>query len=266
MATTDRTPSSPSTDPRASAAGTAAHGDANAGSLGRAGKGESRVTGTNAEQRGVDPATFRAATIFQRLDLTSPAPYTREEYRKKLLWMIVWACVYRFLPRPLARWRIRILRAFGARIADTVNLRPSARVWHPWLLTMGEHSCLADGVTIYNLGPVEIGSHTVISQNTYVCAGSHDYMKPQLPLTRPTIRIGSGVWVCAGAFIAPGVTIGDNAVVGAASCVTKDVPANMIVAGNPAVTVKVRPMPGVSASGGRAAGGPAAGGTEGGVA
>ncbi len=202
-----------------------------------------QISPTNAEQRGVDPSIFRAQRIFQRLDLTSPGPYSKDDYRRKLLWLLVWHGFYRFLPRQLRGVRLAILRAFGATLAPTVNIRPSARIWHPWLLTMGEHSCLADEVVIYNLGPVIIGNHTVISQNSYVCAGSHDYTKPNLPLTRPTIRIGSGVWICAHAFIGPGVTIGDNAIVGAASCVSKDVPANMIVAGNPAQTVRERPIP-----------------------
>jgi putative colanic acid biosynthesis acetyltransferase WcaF len=200
-----------------------------------------QISPTNAEARGVDPAIFRADRIFQRLDLTSPAPYSKADYKRKLLWAIVWACFYRFLPRQLLGLRLKILRAFGAQLGPGVNIRPSARIWHPWLLTMGAHSCLADEVVIYNLGPVIIGDHTVISQNSYVCAGSHDYTKPNLPLTRPTIRIGSGAWICAHSFIGPGVTIGDNAIVGAASCVTKDVPANMIVAGNPAHPVRERP-------------------------
>ena len=201
-----------------------------------------QISPTNAELRGVDQSVFRAPRIFQRLDLTSPGPYSKEEYRRKLLWLLVWACFYRFLPRPLRGLRLKILRAFGATLGPGVNIRPSARIWHPWLLSMGAYSCLADDVVIYNLGPVHIGEHTVISQNTYVCAGSHDYTKPNLPLTRPTIRIGSGVWICAHAFIGPGVTIGDNAIVGAASCVSKDVPANTIVAGNPAQTVRERPI------------------------
>ena len=180
--------------------------------------------------------------IFQRLDLTSPAPYPRSWYKKKAAWSLVWALLYRPSPRPLRKFRVWLVRLFGGNVAWTVNLRPSSRIWHPWLLAMGEHSCLADNVMIYNLGPVSIGPHTVLSQEAYVCAGTHDYTKPNLPLQRPPITIGGGVWVCAKAFIAPGVTIGDNAVVGACAVVTKDVPPGMIAAGNPAKVVRARPM------------------------
>ncbi|MBL4700719.1 MAG: hypothetical protein JKX85_05610 [Phycisphaeraceae bacterium] len=101
---------------------------------------------------------------------------------------------------------------------------------------------LSEGVTVYNLGQVTIGSHTVLSQDVYLCAGTHDHTKPTLPLQKPTITIGSGVWICAGAFIGPGVTIGNNAVIAARSVVVKDVPAGMIVGGNPAKVLKPREM------------------------
>ncbi len=183
-----------------------------------------------------------ASPIFQRLDLTSPAPYPRSWYPRKLAWAWVWALLYRPSPRPLRKFRVWLLRLFGARVHWSVNLRPSSRVWHPWLLRMDHDSCLADGVTIYNLGPVSVGAHTVISQDAYVCAGTHDYTKCNLPLQRPPITIGSGVWICAKAFLGPGISVGDNAIIGACAVVSKDVPAGMIVAGNPAKVVRPRPM------------------------
>src|SRR5206468_61215 len=130
----------------------------------------------------------------------------------------------------------------GARVPWNAVVRASATIVHPWLLTMGEHSCLGEHVIIYNLGPITIGDHTVISQYCYICAGTHDYSHPALPLIRPPINIGSGVWVCAKAFVGPGVTIGDNALVAACSVVVKDVPAGVIVGGNPAKVIRNRPM------------------------
>jgi putative colanic acid biosynthesis acetyltransferase WcaF len=63
-----------------------------------------------------------------------------------------------------------------------------------------------------------------------------------LPLLKPPIKVGSGVWIAREAFIGPGVTVHDNAVVGARAVVMKDVPPATVVAGNPAQVVKERAM------------------------
>jgi putative colanic acid biosynthesis acetyltransferase WcaF len=188
-----------------------------------------------------DPASPHAP-VFQRLDQTARYPYTPGEYARRFAWRAVEATLVRFsLPRCYG-WRRFWLRRFGAKLADTSRTRPTTRIFHPWLLTMGEHSALADGVNVYNLGPVTIGRHTVVSQGAELCGGTHDYTQPNLPLKRSPITIGSGVWLCAQAFIAPGVVVGDNAVVGARAVATSDVPGGMVMAGNPAVVVKPRPM------------------------
>jgi putative colanic acid biosynthesis acetyltransferase WcaF len=181
--------------------------------------------------------------VYQRLDWTSPAPYPRSWYPRKLAWELARILLFRWTPRRLNGWRVWLLRRFGARIAPSAVVRPSARVWHPWILEMGEHACLAEGVVVYNLGRIVIGDHTVVSQNAELCAGTHDYRKRELPLVRPEIVLGNGVWVCARAFVGPGVTVGDNAIVGACAVVTRDVSAGMIVGGNPAREIKPRPVP-----------------------
>ena len=76
-----------------------------------------------------------------------------------------------------------------------------------------------------------IGDFTTLSQNVYVCNGSHDLSKKSLPLIISEISIGSNVFIGANAFILLGVDIRDSA---AGAVRTKDVDANMIVAGNPA--------------------------------
>jgi putative colanic acid biosynthesis acetyltransferase WcaF len=179
-------------------------------------------------------------TIFQRLDTTSAAPYSRKDYARKLAWMLVGQPAIRFSPRFCRKFRVIVLRMFGAEVALSANIRPSAVIWHPWLFALGEHSCLGDGVLIYNLGAVRVGSHTVISQRVHVCNGSHDYRRSDLPLLRPDCVIGNGVWICADAFIGPGVTVGDNSVVAAAAVVTKSVPVGLVVGGNPARPIKAR--------------------------
>lgn len=180
--------------------------------------------------------------IFHQLDRTARYPYTIQEYARRFAWEWVQATLIRWSPRKAMRWRVFWLRLFGAKIAPNSGIRPTTSITHPWLLEMGEYSVLSDGVTIYNLGPVTVGNHSVVSQDVYVCAGTHDYTRPDLPLLRPPIVIGHGVWVCAGAFLGPGVTIGDNSVVGARAMVAKDVPPGVVVGGNPARVIKNRPM------------------------
>lgn len=187
--------------------------------------------------------------VWQRLDLCETAPYQLWEYAAKLAWWLVQATVFRITPARLHAFRCRLLRLFGAKIGRNVGLRSTVRVHHPWLLTVGDYSSLGENVTVYNLGPVVIGSHTAVSQNVHLCAGTHDYRKAHLPLVRSSLTIGSGAWVCADAFIGPDVTIGDNALVGARAVVTRDVPPGVIVAGNPATIVKDRPRPGADAGG-----------------
>ena len=94
---------------------------------------------------------------------------------------------------------------------------------------------------------IVIGVKAVISQDVHLIAGSHDYtrvdLQPELPLITRPIEIGSQAWVCAQAFVLPGVSIGEGAVIGARSVVTRDQPAWMVCAGNPCRPLKPRTPP-----------------------
>lgn len=180
--------------------------------------------------------------IVQRFDMVNPTPYRLDEYAKRVLWEITRATLFRFSPRRAYKWRNMLLRLFGGKIGRHAEVRATARIFQPWMLEMAEWSTIGDFVEVYNLGHISIGNHSVVSQRSHLCAGTHDYQLPNLPLLRPPIRIGGGVWVCAEAFIGPGVSIGDNSVVGARAVVTHDVPNDVIVAGNPAKVIKPRVM------------------------
>ncbi len=121
-------------------------------------------------------------------------------------------------------------------------VRRSVRIWHPWLLRMDDFSMLGDDVQIYNLGEFSIGRHSIVSQQTYVCAGTHDYTRVELPLVREPVRIGHGVWIAAQAFLGPGVSIADNSVIGARAVVVSDIPTGVVAAGNPARVLGPRVM------------------------
>lgn len=180
--------------------------------------------------------------IFQTLDRCETYPYPKREYVRRFAWLAVQATLFRWSPPRAHGWRRFWLRLFGAKLASTSAVRASTRIMHPWLLSVGEYSSIAGGVNVYNLGPISVGDHTTISQDVTLCAGTHDHKKPWMPLVRSPITIGSGVWVCAEAFVGPGVTVGDNAIVGARAVTMRDVEPGVIVAGNPARVVKRRPM------------------------
>lgn len=165
--------------------------------------------------------------------------YSFGEIVRRVLWGFG-KLAFRFSPRPCFGWRRFVLRCFGARIGRWVHTYPSTRVYFPWNLTVGDWSALGEDVLIYNLGPVTIGQKATVSHRAHLCAGTHDYRQADLPLLKPPIEIGDQAWVCADAFIGPGVKVGEGAVVGARAVVIRDAPPWTIVAGNPAREIKKR--------------------------
>ncbi len=107
---------------------------------------------------------------------------------------------------------------------------------------MEAHSCLADDVDCYCVAPITLGAFATVSQYSYLCAASHDYRDPALPLIVSPIVIEAQAWVAADVFVAPGVTVGEGAVVGARSTVIHDVPRWTVVAGAPATFRSIRPQ------------------------
>jgi putative colanic acid biosynthesis acetyltransferase WcaF len=147
-------------------------------------------------------------------------------------------------PRPFFGWRRLLLRLFGARIGRHVHIYGSAHIYLPWNLEIGDWSAIGEHALVYNLGLVRIGQNVTISQRAHLCAGTHDYTRPNLPLLKPPIRIGDQAWICADAFVGPGVTVGEGAVVGARAVVVADVGPWDVVAGNPARLLKKREIAG----------------------
>ena len=98
---------------------------------------------------------------------------------------------------------------------------------------------VADGVELYNLAPMRLESHVIVSQGAYVCGARHDYNDPGFPLLAYPMTIGAYVWIAARASVAPGVD-GDGTVLGLASVATRDLEPWTVYAGVPAVKVKAR--------------------------
>jgi putative colanic acid biosynthesis acetyltransferase WcaF len=130
-----------------------------------------------------------------------------------------------------ARLRVFILRVFGATIGDDVLVRHRVRVHWPWKLCIGDHSWVGEGTWILNLEPVTIGENVCVSQDVFVCTGSHDRHSPTFEFDNGPITIEDGAWVAARATILRGVTIGARATIGAAALVVRDVaPDDLVLA------------------------------------
>lgn len=135
-------------------------------------------------------------------------------------------------------WRAFVLRVWGAKLGARVHVYPDAKVWAPWHLTMADDACLGDRAEAYNVAPITLGERAIVSQDGFLCTASHDHRDPAFPLTHAPITLERHAWVAARAIVLPGITIGEGAVVGAGSVVTRDVAAGTVVAGNPARVVR----------------------------
>jgi putative colanic acid biosynthesis acetyltransferase WcaF len=169
-----------------------------------------------------------------------PASITRQNRLMRVAWNIVQATVYRHSPTFLHVWRRFLLRCFGARVGKQAHPYPTARIWAPWNLTMGAHSCMAPDVDCYCVASVHLGAHATVSQYSYLCSASHDYRDRAMPLIVAPIIIESEAWVAADVFVGPGVRVGEGAVIGARSTVMSDVEPWSVVLGSPAAKRGVR--------------------------
>lgn len=178
---------------------------------------------------------------FQDLSLfRAPAGYAERPLWFVQFWWLFDSALVRWTPQAMYGWRRLALRIFGAKVGRNVLIRPGVKVTFPWKVTIGDHCWIGDNVTIYSIAEVVLGEHTVVSQESYLCTGTHDYTKFDFPLVASAINIGAECWVAARAFIGPGVRIGNASVVGAGSVVLRDVPERTVVGGNPAKALGAR--------------------------
>ena len=166
--------------------------------------------------------------------------WSTSEKVKRVLWMFVQATLFRFSFHNWYGWRASLLRFFGAKIGQDVRIRSTVSVEIPWNVRIGDHVAVGDHAILYSLGTITLGHGVVVSQYAHLCAGTHDYTSPAFSLIRLPITIEPQVWIAADAFVGPGVTIGQSAVVGARASVFKNVPSGQIVGGSPARFLKPR--------------------------
>ena len=156
------------------------------------------------------------------------------------LWWLVQATLFRWSPQLLYGFRRSLLRLFGAKIGVGVIVRPTVEIPYPWKLSIGDHSWIGDHAVLYCFAEITIGRNAVVSQKSYLCAGTHDYRSPGFDIQAFPIVIEDEAWLAADVFVAPGVTVGKGAVVGSRSSVFGDLPRMMVCLGSPARAVRAR--------------------------
>ena len=157
------------------------------------------------------------------------------------LWWICERLLFRPSPHIANGWRNFLLRAFGAKVGRNVVIRRTATITYPWKVSIGDYSWIGSEVVLYSLGEIVIGSHSVISQRSYLCGGSHEIDDLAFRITSAPIRIGNECWLATDVFVSPGVEIGHGTLVGARSTVTKSLPGGVIAMGTPARVIRDRP-------------------------
>jgi putative colanic acid biosynthesis acetyltransferase WcaF len=168
------------------------------------------------------------------------SPWSGSERALRVLWEFCWFVFCQWTPKPLNPWRLFWLRVFEAKIDGTPFVHSRARIAIPWHLTLHDRACLGDRVNAYTLGEIEIGERATVAQEVYLSTGSHDFSQASMPLTAAKITIEPDAFIGARAFVLPGVTIGARSVIGACAVVTKDVPPDVIAAGNPCRVLRPR--------------------------
>lgn len=133
--------------------------------------------------------------------------------------------------------RAQLLREMFAESGEGCYIEPPLHAnWGGAHVHLGDYVYANFNLTLVDDSDIYIGSRTMIGPNVTIATAGH----PILPALRERalqfnipVHIGNNVWIGAGAVILPGVTIGDNSVIGAGSIVTHDIPANVVAVGNP---------------------------------
>jgi putative colanic acid biosynthesis acetyltransferase WcaF len=160
----------------------------------------------------------------------------------KPLWSLVGAPLFRATFHNWYGVRRAILRAWGADLASSARVRPSARISSPWNLAMGEESSIGDGAIVDAHARVTIGRFVTISQHARLCAailgpGAVAYAKHPGPAP---ITIGDDAWISTDAFVAPGVVVGEGAILGSKAVAYRDLEPWTIYGGEPARALRPR--------------------------
>lgn len=143
------------------------------------------------------------------------SPWSLQMRCKLLAWEYCWLCLCQWTPKPANRWRLFILKLFGASIQGRPFVHQRARIQIPWHIELHDRACIGDRTNLYSLDRITIGERSIIAQEAYLCTGTHSLSHQSKPLKTAPIQIGEDVFIGARAFLFPGITLPDSTVIGA---------------------------------------------------
>lgn len=167
-----------------------------------------------------------------RIDLRTDVGHANETIRNRQL------CFRLKQVMPLCdEYNTLVRELFHDNIGEGSYMMPPLTVVGADKINIGNHVFIMDGVLMMGSGGITIEDNVQMAANVQILSNNHD-LRDREVITLAPVRICRGAWIGAGATILPGIIIGENAVVGAASVVTRDVAPNTIVAGNPAKVLR----------------------------
>jgi acetyltransferase-like isoleucine patch superfamily enzyme len=157
---------------------------------------------------------------------------------------IAWLLTSGLPSRRASGLRSELLRRAGATIGDRVTIGPGVKILGPSRLTIGDRAGVARDACLDARAGLTIGSEALIGFESVVLSWTHRFdgegaIGDQGMEGKP-VSIGARSWLGARAFVMPGITIGDEAIVGSMAVVTRDVDPGSVVAGNPARVLRQR--------------------------
>lgn len=158
----------------------------------------------------------------------------------RALWIVTWTLLAAWAPAPLHRWRCSLLRIFGAKIGHGVRIHGSAKIWYPPNLVLDDEAVVGWNTVLYCQARIRIGHRAIVSQDVHLLAATHDVDCPDFSIIARPIDIDADAWIAARATVGPGVSVGQGAVLGAASVTFSDLEPWTINAGNPARVLRRR--------------------------
>lgn len=177
---------------------------------------------------------------MSKISPVQTSPYGIKYKIKSRLWGLVNATIFRWSLFFMRKYRISILKLFGAKIDWSCSIDRTATIIDPWNLTMGERSSIGEYACIRCRDKITIGKNCCIGRDVYLLTASHNISSPTFDMITAPITINDYVWIATRSTVGKGVTIGEGAVVAAESNVIKSIAPWSIVGGNPAKFIKER--------------------------